>query len=1529
MTQIASTPAQQRSNIRLGGEVFLVADLLDFPTDACTISLWTEKATRLFYGNYDTGSSFEDTTTFLDVDIQSGGMEVSFAATSFSFSGAAYPAFRKGEAHHLAITLSANTDGYTVSCYVNAVLIGSQVLKIVNGNDQPMRLLNRGLLYIGNRAPDRSQDGQFGDLQEALGAMTELHFYREALTAEAINLDALGEVPENATPYINLPLDDLHHDRRRGLWLDTVEPYYHAREELRTDNNPVISYTPSFSSFPIGDRSVEFWVRCREAASGTLISYGDVSNSDHPNDGGSEWLLQDPASLRLGNYNSGLEIGTGNWNHVAIVEDTAARTTTMYLNGQPGPNPPANYVIDGVITDQPFLLGALRATDANDTVFSGEIAELRIWSRPRTPGEIAQSARGVVPDATDPALVEYWAMGANGIQDDLDSSNQIFVPILRNEVKYPLLSEQATMQVLRVGPNKGGMRTLAYDNLTGIEFSLELWAQTNTDGFLLRGLGANAQVYLSLARAGDKVIFAVSNRTTGQARQFSMDAAGKPLEEWHHLAVTISGTAISGYLDGKEAFAVPITDPASLPEMGAQLRLQFGSFAGAVPAVDGSLAEIRLWNRALSVGEIRHRMYHSLVGNESGIVGRWAFENALGRDSSNSGRHAFPVDQPEFGPLTDIDLEPIGSPYLVAQVSLLEDYHFDDQKITPRNSYRVDVTAYDENDRPLAGLDVSVGIQAEPNNPFQNADLLLEDSGNTESHAIGIGQPYVLTTNALGGISFALEAKDLLAPVLRITSAFMDTDHALLIFPDRQAHHRLAQVTEEELLTKKVVMVAGEEPVAMVSEEQRDSAPHIAQAIRHFMGVATEKAPQSNNPVVRPVEDRLREVVTPPLRRRYENATASPDAYNPRTDVISGYAVVAGQTSISRSLSVNQLPDWEFRQTAAGTFEVVEAPRASRTRSMAETADLEYVDTFTRLLLTSVDGRQRSEPPASYADLVAAIDEINRTRSFWDIFTKIKDAVSFVVQTVEQVFDTIAETIRVAVVYITDAASKVWAIAIHAVEQAVEAVKGVLAKVGATVVGAINFVKELFDWSDILETQKFTEQLLRSTMIVARRDLDKTKIATRAWVEGLKRDTVAWLDQLKSDQAQHKKSIKDEAPPGERKNVKGSYVQNLVASQGKNATVEESTGGRDSNPAQEKLDTLQSENTTKVSQINGSLTNLQLFSDDEFSLQVIVDRLVDLLETIATSLFDLIEAGLDWFFDQLTNILADLDQFLAYHIRIPLVTRLYEEVITDGTQLNLYSLSALLGAIPSTIMYKLATGSDKGPFHGEDQQQYRKLVEVTVATVATVDPSEQAQREHEIRLQKASLGMGGCFLGFIPITTIFNNIVTGMGTTAPVALKRFAHAMNGIFQLTQFPLGSSYKLKTNPGFPPAAMEETIWAVQFFPLALEGISVTNTLNAKQKGFDDFSGIATTVFGGVHVALFISLFALELSDAGTDKGDSAIKFVANLFSCVSELTTLVPNEVYKVMLSVVGNTGWELISLTRYVSEIQAHHQFLAR
>lgn len=86
---------------------------------------------------------------------------------------------------------------------------------------------------------------------------------------------------------------------------------------------------------------------------------------------------------------------------------------------------------------------------------------------------------------------------------------------------------------------------------------------------------------------------------------------------------------------------------------------------------------------------------------------------------------------------------------------------------------------------------------------------------------------------------------------------------------------------------------------------------------------------------------------------------------------------------------------------------------------------------------------------------------------------------------------------------------------------------------------------------------------------------------------------------------------------------------------------------------------------------------------------------------------------------------------------------------------------------------------------------------------------------------------------------------------------------------------------------------------------------------------------TVFGGLHAALFITAFALEMADPHSDKLASKRKFGVNLASCVPELTALMNDPPAEALINIRSFTAWESLSLIRYANEVKNHQNFLAR
>ena len=103
-----------------------------------------------------------------------------------------------------------------------------------------------------------------------------------------------------------------------------------------------------------------------------------------------------------------------------------------------------------------------------------------------------------------------------------------------------------------------------------------------------------------------------------------------PTNQWSHIAWTFepSTTALKIYVDGVLGYekqlghGVDITIPYRPLELGKDWN-NTGYFTGLMD-------EVSAWNRVLMCAEIKEKMFKSLSGDEDGLVGYWAFDEAEG-----------------------------------------------------------------------------------------------------------------------------------------------------------------------------------------------------------------------------------------------------------------------------------------------------------------------------------------------------------------------------------------------------------------------------------------------------------------------------------------------------------------------------------------------------------------------------------------------------------------------------------------------------------------------------------------------------------------------------------------------------------------------------------------------------------------------------------------------------------------------------------------------------------------------------------
>ncbi|MEO6038213.1 MAG: LamG-like jellyroll fold domain-containing protein, partial [Saprospiraceae bacterium] len=250
------------------------------------------------------------------------------------------------------------------------------------------------------------------------------NMWSAVLSADDLVQDVKTSIPirENVLCF-RLPLDSDSYDYQANAFVDGSVNQINAQSSIMPDSNHCFSGSTDFTGFPIGSRTFETWIRCGMDAWGkTLLSYGDVSRSEHPNEGGDAWIIRNPEALQVNQMSTQINVADGQWHHLAIVTEVTAGT-------EPGSNTGKDSVyLDGVlkysgnsqqvnqIANQPFLIGS-GYWDDNEQVFQGQLKNAKLWLTPRSAAQIADSYQLAPFNAQQEAangLLAYWTFTQGG-----------------------------------------------------------------------------------------------------------------------------------------------------------------------------------------------------------------------------------------------------------------------------------------------------------------------------------------------------------------------------------------------------------------------------------------------------------------------------------------------------------------------------------------------------------------------------------------------------------------------------------------------------------------------------------------------------------------------------------------------------------------------------------------------------------------------------------------------------------------------------------------------------------------------------------------------------------------------------------------------------------------------------------------------------------------------------------------------------------------------------------------------------------
>jgi hypothetical protein len=319
----------------------------------------------------------------------------------------------------------------------------------------------------------------------------------------------------------------------------------------------------------------------------------------------------------------------------------------------------------------------ITAADAS-AAFAAGSAEVRI-SLEWLGGYARNAGLGLTVEGKGGAVLQSWPSAASPAS-----------PRSWGELALAPVYEQGTSAGSLFLDGREGYLAIPYaPELNPKELTVEAWVRAvDGDCGTLVGNGRSASYWLALCEG---VRF-------GHAGASTVLGAGHPLgDEWHHVAATFDEEGVRTlYVDGsvvlqpgwepaqeRDEDEVPI--PAVLGSSTLPLRIGSDRDDPDRDPLHGYVRELRIWDRARTIEEIRETAFVDLTGGEEGLVGLWPFTSNLedlagGHDAGLIGGAAlareeprvteFP-DPPQFEPYDAPPRKPI--PAWKAQVPALAD----------------------------------------------------------------------------------------------------------------------------------------------------------------------------------------------------------------------------------------------------------------------------------------------------------------------------------------------------------------------------------------------------------------------------------------------------------------------------------------------------------------------------------------------------------------------------------------------------------------------------------------------------------------------------------------------------------------------------------------------------------------------------------------------------------------------------------------------------------------------------------------
>lgn len=684
---------------------------------------------------------------------------------------------------------------------------------------------------------------------------------------------------------------------------------------------------------------------------------------------------------------------------------------------------------------------------------------------------------------------------------------------------------------------------------------------------------------------------------------------------WTHVSITHSADGVlCVYADGR---LVRRLDVAPLPAR---------TLAPVVGPFVGSIAELRLWSRALTRDEIEGN-WQQREGAGAGLVGRWPFAADLSGGPSEAKGTVIWREAPGLAfkrPSAELQAT------IKARASFLADQT--GAKQAPQLC--VNLSALDARGQPLPLTKITV---------VSSSSVALYRNTVRPENRITDPKCFEIDTDARGVARLALQPAALSAPILKVRHDGMSEGEWALVTPDQVLHEALASLTVSEVKQGRRATATSKGGARGLCT---DGAEELVAILRGMLGAAAAfsfEAESTAGLAFGDLEDQPAPVLLTPVG----------DGAQTQVIPVAEDAVLVRR--LGRPIAAVTPIDSDEGPVSFGLVDTV----LSITRKIMEEVGDTAEAVATKVVELGMETVENLGTPISSAIVESLTFAVNAT------IGGFKVAANWVVKTVEDIAVALVDLFK---------------------------------KIGKTLGDVLDYLAELFDWSDILDTAKQMLSDAEGSIATVKGGISSVFTTLKAEIRAIAAAALAALKARTSLPA----SV-DEAR-GEGIRVAFPPFPNL-------------------------LDFLLSLLPDDLWQTLSDL--LAVFTDVKEVLASAIDRIVGFGEVIAQQwkdpelqaclkdplkFFDndpkdwlllaqaLIkvlatgtELAVDFVGDLAVAFIESFERLLNVQLQIPVLTEFVEKHVLGGAKLTVGMLFCLVAAIPTTVSYKLITGRKEGP----------------------------------------------------------------------------------------------------------------------------------------------------------------------------------------------------------------------------------------